>query len=100
MNCEGTKEFLEDLAKAQLAKKLIKKFTAGQEINLRLLLNHIIMFTNVFEMPAAKALLMHTCVDYQSSVKTMLLYLNYLGPGEFRGIKHDLAMAKALKELK
>lgn len=99
-NCEDIKEFSEDLARAQLAKKLLKRWKDGHNINVRLLLNHIIMFTNVFEITAAKDMLMFVAAEHASAMKTLLLYLNFLADGEYKKVKYDLTMVKELKNLK
>lgn len=100
VNCAGTKEFLEDLQRAHLAKNMIKKWQQGTKVNARLLLNHIIMFTNVFEIDAAKRMLMFSAGEGQGpAMKTLLLYLNFIAQGEMPGVKYDLKMAKVLKEL-
>lgn len=100
VNCADVKEFTDDLQRAQHAKKLIKKWQSGGKVNARLLVNHIIMFTNVFELAAAKNILMFVAGNEQGpAMKTILLYLNFIAQGEIPSVKYDLAMAKILKEL-
>ena len=99
-NCVSVVEFNEDIGKVALAKKLIKKWQSGGKINVRLLLNHIILFTNVFEIQAAKDILMlQAGKEFGSVMKTLLLYLNFIAEGEYPTVKYNLKMAKALKEL-
>lgn len=97
----GRKEFLEDLKRAQYAKKLVKKIIAEKEVNVRLLLNHVILFTNVFELQAAKQILMFNCDEDEKSVfKTLLNYLGFLKSDEYPEISHSLETAILLKELR
>lgn len=99
--CMGRKEFLEDLKRAQYAKKLVKKIIAEKEVNVRLLLNHVILFTNVFELQAAKQILMFNCDEDEKSVfKTLLNYLGFLKSDEYPEISHSLETAILLKELR
>ena len=51
-------EFKEDLRKAQHARKLATKIVNGKDVNIRLLVNHVILFFNVFAPVAAKELLL------------------------------------------
>jgi len=100
-HCMSRKEFLEDLKRAQYAKKLVKKIVAEKEVNVRLLLNHVILFTNVFELQSAKQILMFNCDEYEKSVfKTLLNYVGFLKKDEYPEIPHSLETAILLKELR
>ena len=95
------KEFSEDLKRAQYARKLVKKIIAEKEVNIRLLLNHVILFTNVFEIHAAKELLMFNCSEEEKSIlKTVLNYLGFMEQDEYPYIQHNMKTAEMLKELK
>lgn len=99
-SCLSKEEFLEDLARHKLAKKLVKKFSAKRSENIRLLCNHILCFTNSFELPAAKRILMYGISDKDKEVmKTVLNYFGFLIPNEMPDIKFDLYTAKSLKEM-
>jgi hypothetical protein len=92
-------EFKKDLSHAALAKNLIRKYLVSQTFNIRLLLNHVIQFTNVFELQAAKEMLMHMCNEKEQPVmKTLLLYLGFLGKHEYSNIGYDVGIAEILKE--
>lgn len=99
-SCVSKEEFLEDLARHKLAKKLIKKFAAKRSENIRLLCNHILCFTNSFELTAAKKILMYGLNEKEKEVmKTVLNYFGFLVPNEMPNIKFDLYTAKNLKEM-
>tara|TARA_S200002703_G_scaffold149187_2_gene146508 strand:- start:7656 stop:8024 length:369 start_codon:yes stop_codon:yes gene_type:complete len=99
-SCLSKEEFLEDYNRHKLAKKLTKKFAAEKSENIRLLCNHILCFTNSFELPAAKNILMFGITEKEKSVmKTVLNYFGFLISGELPQVKFDLYTAKVLKEM-
>ena len=99
-SCLSSEEFLEDLYRHKLAKKLTKKFAAKKSENIRLLCNHILCFTNSFELSAAKNILMYGISEKEKEVmKTVLNYFGFLIPNEMSNIKFDLYTAKILKEM-
>ena len=98
--CLSKEEFLDDFGKHKLAKKLIKKFANEKSDNIRLLCNHILCFTNNFELKAAKNILMYGLSEKEQSVmKTVLNYFGFLVYNEMPNIKYDLYTAKYLKEM-
>tara|TARA_R100001509_G_C4799367_1_gene192533 strand:- start:238 stop:621 length:384 start_codon:yes stop_codon:yes gene_type:complete len=99
-SCLSKEEFLEDLSRHKLAKKLVKKFAARRSENIRLLCNHVLCFTNSFELSAAKKILMFGLNEKEKEVmKTVLNYFGFLVPSEMPNIKFDLYTAKILKEM-
>lgn len=100
LSCLSTEEFLEDLAKHKIIKKLAKKISAGNSRNLRLLTNHIICFTNNFELKFAKQVLLMDCSTLQQKViRAVLLYLGYLDTHEYTATLLDYETVKLLKEM-
>jgi len=94
-------EFKEDLRKAQHARKLATKIVNGKEVNIRLLVNHVILFFNVFAPTAAKELLLFHSNDAEKRVfKTIFEYLSYLDENEYPEIKFCLETAVLLKRLR
>ena len=100
VSCLSKDEFLEDFNRHKLAKKLTKKFAAEKSENIRLLCNHVLVFTNSFELTAAKNILMYGITEEEKRVmKTVLNYFGFLIPNEMPNIKFDLYTAKNLKEM-
>jgi hypothetical protein len=98
--CISKEEFLEDFNRHRLAKKLTKKFALQRSDNIRLLCNHVLCFTNNFDLYAAKKILMYGINEKEQSVmKTVLNYFGFLVPNEMPEIKFDLYTAKILKEM-
>ena len=101
-------EFEDDLNRIKYVKRLVKRYRTTGEIKHRLILNHLIILSNVFGVEATVKLLFYKfdSTDYQV-LKTFLLYLNYLpdvvyGIGEnniITGDIHlDLELAKILQQ--
>jgi hypothetical protein len=102
-------EFEEDLKRIKYVKRLIKRYKATGELKERLILNHIIILSNVFGIESTVRMLFYK-MDYSdySILKTFLLFLNYM-PRHINGIKGqylnssdisvDLMIGKRLQEL-
>ena len=56
--CEGEKEFHDDMKRFKYIKRLLKKYTDHGVLKERLLLNHIIVLNNVFGISEASTTLM------------------------------------------
>lgn len=99
-SCLSKEEFLEDFVRHKLAKKLIKKFANEKSDNIRLLCNHVLCFTNNFELDAAKKILMYGLNEKEQRVmKTVLNYFGFLLVNEMPNVKFDLYTATFLKEM-
>ena len=99
-SCLSREEFIEDFNRHKLAKKLTKKFAAEKSENIRLLCNHILCFTNSFDLYASKKILMYGITEKEKMVmKTVLNYFGFLVPNEMPDIRFDLYTAKILKEM-
>ena len=98
--CEGEKEFEDDLKRFKYIKRLLRKYHDTGILKERLLLNHIIVLNNVFGPDACATLLLYKIQpDYWSALKTFLLFLNILKEDELNHIDIDENVDKVLKEL-
>lgn len=98
--CLSTEEFLEDLSMYRMIRKLAKKISRGNSKNLRLLTNHIICFTNNFEIEFAKQVLLLECDEHDSKViRAVLLYLGFLTKKEYTTVLLDYNTVRLLKEM-
>jgi hypothetical protein len=80
------KEFREDLERIKYLRKLFKRYKAKKVLKERLILNHLVILFNVFNHDAAvKILFFGVEKEYWSSLKTFLLFLNYM-PDKIDGI--------------
>jgi len=79
-------EFEEDLGRILYIKRLLSKYYASGVLKERLLMNHIIIFYNVFGIEAASRLLFFKLEERDYSVvKPFLIFLNFL-PNVIKGI--------------
>ena len=102
-------EFEEDLKRIKYVKRLIKRYKATGELKERLILNHIIILSNVFGVEASVRMLFYKLDEDDFEVlKTFLLFLNFM-PKIIRGIgtkdllssdvSVDLFVGKRLREV-
>jgi len=98
--CQSTEEFYNDLNRIKYIKRLLNRYLATGEISERLLLNHIIVFYNVFGViPATKLLAVKLEYKYWSIIKTFLVFLKYIDNTDLVGITMDKHTIKKLREI-
>lgn len=79
-------EFEEDLNRIKYVKRLIKRYKTTGELKERLILNHIIVLSNVFGIePSVRMLFYKIDVEDYEILKTFLLFLNFM-PRHINGI--------------
>ena len=66
--CKSIEEFQEDLTRTKYIKRLFRKYKTSGELKERLLLNHIIIFYNVFGIEAATNILFFKIEIFNSSI--------------------------------
>ena len=92
-------EFYDDIKRFKYLKRLFRKYKATKNIKIRLVLNHVIVLSNVFGVEAACTLLLYKVEKmYWSYLKSVLVYLDYLYPHELNDIKTDKNIDLLLKE--
>ena len=98
--CLDIKDFYEDMSRFSYVLRLLRKYKDTNEINTRLVLNHIITIYNVYEISAAnKMMFFKIDDDLHSVLKTFLIFLNYLPESQQGNTKVDLQIAKELQEI-
>jgi len=102
-------EFEEDLKRIKYVKRLIKRYRATGELKERLILNHIIILSNVFGVEPSVKMLFYKMDDNDYPIlKTFLIFLNFM-PRHLNGIKGkyinssdvsiDMIVGRKLKDL-
>ena len=77
--CKNISEFQEDMNRIKYLKRLLRKYKASGELRERLILNHIIIFYNVFDIvPATRLLFSRIERDLHPYLKTFIVFLNNL----------------------
>ena len=98
--CEGEKEFHDDMKRFKYIKRLLRKHKDHSILKERLLLNHIIILNNLFGPEACVTLLLFKIQrEYWETLKSFLLFLNILREDELQNIKENVKVLEILKEL-
>jgi 5'(3')-deoxyribonucleotidase len=103
-------EFTEDMKRLNYLKRLFRRYRKHKEMRERLIINHIVVLSNVFGVEVAIRLLFYRMLkDDYSALKTYLLFLNLM-PEKVIGIKGkdivssdilvDMDIAETLREIK
>ena len=83
-SCVDEAEFLDDLKRFRYLKRLFRKYDTSGELKLRLIINHIIILSNVFGVDAATTLLFFKIEpNHWSLIKTILVFLHFMPEKEF-----------------
>lgn len=77
--CVDIDEFYDDIKRINYIRRLFVRYKNTGELKERLILNHLIILFNVFPIEVATNLLFFKIEsDYWTSLKTFLIYLNYM----------------------
>ena len=98
--CEGEKEFQDDLKRFKYIKRLLRKYYDTGVLKERLLLNHLIVLNNVFGPDACATLLLYKIQqEYWAALKSFLLFLNIITEDELKDTKENEKILEILEEL-
>jgi len=97
---DSEQQFYEDVKRFKYIKRLFRKYNTTGEFKVRLILNHIIILTNVFGNEAAATLLLYKVErEYWSLLKTFLQYLNVIRLDELSDIPVNKNLLSNLEKL-
>ena len=97
---DGEEEFQEDIKRYKYLKRLLKKYHETGALMERLILNHIIVLTNVFGVEASATLLLYKIEPkYWPVLKTFMVYLHMLRETEMSEIGIDEKVWKTLQTI-
>ena len=75
----SSEDFYEDLKRIKYIKRLVNRYIGYGELSERLVLNHLIVIFNVFDIkPSLRMLEFHIDKKYWYILKPFLIYLNYI----------------------
>lgn len=98
--CEGEKEFHDDMKRFKYIKRLLRKYHDTGILKERLILNHIIIIKNLFGPDACVTLLIFKIQrEYWKTLKSFLLYLNILREDELIEVEPDQKVLEVLRKL-
>ena len=87
---DGEDEFQEDIKRFKYLKRLLKKYHEGGELKERLILNHIIVLTNVFGVDASSTLLLYKIdQEYWPALKSFMKKLNMIYETDMKDVPMD-----------
>ena len=98
--CEGEKEFEDDMKRFKYIKRLLRKYHDTGILKERLLLNHLIVLHNVFGTTACVTLLLYKIQkEYWSVLKSFLIFLNSITEEELSHIKENKDVLDTLRKI-
>ena len=98
--CSSTDEFYADLDRIKYIKRIINRYLETGELSDRLLINHIIVFCNVFGIEiGVKMMAVKLDYKYWCVIKAFLVFLKYIEPTDLVGISMDPNVIKVLREI-
>ena len=98
--CLSEDDFYNDIKILKYLKRLFNRYTLSGELKTRLILNHLIMFTNVFPpQVASRILFLKIPREHWSVLKTFLDYLNFM-PDYLEKINGEFIYNKSIQNNK
>ena len=98
--CEGEKEFEDDMKRFKYIKRLLIKYHDTGILKERLLLNHLIVLHNVFGTTACVTLLLYKIQkEYWSVLKSFLIFLNSITEEELSNIEDNQDVLDILRKI-
>jgi len=98
--CLDIEEFKEDLARFKYLKRLLRRYEIADDLQIRLILNHIIVLYNVFGIEAANRMLWYKIEpEHWTYIKPFLVFLNYLPVDEKVEVPLDPLIVDLLRKL-
>jgi hypothetical protein len=98
--CTSTEEFYEDIRRFRYLKRLLKRYVKTGELRERLILNHLIVLSNLFGVEnSIKMLEFKIEPEFWSTLKTCLLYLNYIDEDWKQEIPLDYEATQRMRKI-
>ena len=100
VQCTSVEEFYDDLQIFKYLKRLFKRYLNNDDLQERLILNHIIVLNNVFGIEETNKMLFYKIdKDQWPILKTFLVYLNFLSEDAYVEIPLDQNIIKVLRAI-
>ena len=99
-NIIDAEEFYDDLKRFMYLKRLFNRYHNTGDLSERLVLNHLIVIFNVFDIkPTLKMLEYHMEDKYWPTLKPFLIFLNHIRNDEYTNIAMDKKVIERLREI-
>lgn len=93
-------EFYDDLRRFMYLKRLFNRYKNTGELSERLILNHLIVIFNVFDIqPSLKMLEYHMDEKYWPALKPFLIFLRHIHNDQYTEIEMDKKVIERLREI-
>ena len=100
VQCTSVEEFYDDLQRFKYLKRLFKRYLNNDDLQERLILNHIIVLNNVFGIEETNKMIFYKIdKDQWPILKTFLVYLNFLSEDAYVEIPLDQNIIKVLRAI-
>ena len=99
IQCNTIEEFQTDMYRIICIKKLIDKYIVSKNLNLRLVLNHIIVLHNSFDGLAVDLLRLKLEEKHFPVVKSILVFLKYIESDYWNDITEDALIFNKLRRI-
>ena len=97
MQCTDIEEFYDDLKKIKYIKRLFNSYRNNGQLKERLILNHLIIFYNVFNLQAGTRILFYKIEkDFWPMLKTFLVYLDRM-PDKIDSIRGEIILTSDIQ---
>ena len=97
MQCTDIEEFYDDLKKIKYIKRLFNVYKNNGQLKERLILNHLIIFYNVFTVQAGTRILFYKIEkEFWPILKTFLIYLDRM-PDKIDSIRGEIILASDIQ---
>ena len=97
MQCTDVEEFYDDLKKIKYIKRLFNVYKNNGLLKERLILNHFIIFYNVFTVQAGTRILFYKIEkDFWPMLKTFLIYMDRM-PDKIESIRGEVILASNIQ---
>ena len=98
--CTDLSEFYDDLNRFKYLRRLLKRYDEHDDLQYRLILNHIIVLYNVFGISNCNKMMKYKLdKNYWPAIKTFLVYLHYLPETEMVSTPLDPTIVNVLRKL-
>jgi len=98
--CMSIEEFYHDLQRFKYLKKLLRRYTHNNDLQERLILNHLVVIYNVFGIQNAHKMIEYKIEsEYWSALKPFLVYLNFIQETDYTNVPLDWDVVQRLRSL-
>jgi len=92
-------EFKNDINRISCIRKIIDRYLVSKNINVRLIINHIVILHNLFDTLVVDMLMLKLDEKHMGVVKAILVFLEYIDADDWNDVLEDSVTFNKLREL-